>query len=543
MPVLAIRYDRLNSFLLRPLSRSQILELLPYIGLNIEDFDDEEVKVEYSPNRPDFGSPAGIAKALNYLKFEVEPKAEYALEGSGIQVNVDETVQEVRPQIFALYAELQFSESTLKELISFQEDLHNGIGRKRRKFAIGLHDTSRIIPPIYYTTEGESFKFIPLNGSIPMSIDEIMKETEQGVLYSHILPSKDRFPILKDSMGQVLSFPPIINGNVTALTERTRTLFVDVTATERSSAEDALSLLATALLDYGGVVYTVKIVRPDGSFDCPMLDSKKMTLRVENIKRILGVPLGYDEAIRSLRKVNMKASRKGRQIEVQVPKYRVDILHEVDLIEEVGYGYGYNRITPLALKLPQQAKPLKTKRFYEDVRLCLIGLGFTEVMNFYMSNKILQSPFSKSLIEVESPKTREYDVLRSSILPQLLQVLSSNIHEQYPQKIFEIGRTFNLREDNEIEESVKLAASISSSETTFTEIKSTAVSTLNQIGVRDFKMAPLAHEYFIGGRCASIVDSRGIIGVLGEVSPKYISEASLRNPVAALEIDLTKLLK
>ncbi|MGQ9782045.1 MAG: phenylalanine--tRNA ligase subunit beta [Nitrososphaeria archaeon] len=543
MPVLSIRYDRLNSFLRRPLSRSQILELLPYIGLDIEDFDDEEVKVEYSPNRPDFGSPAGIAKALNYLNFELDARTEYILEDSGIQVNVDKNVENVRPYILALYAKLQFSESTLKELISFQEDLHNGIGRKRRKFAIGLHDMSKIIPPIYYATECGNFKFIPLNGSVPMTIEEILKQTEQGILYSNVLSSMDRFPILKDSMGQVLSFPPIINGNVTALTERTRTLFVDVTATDLASAEDALSLLATTLFDYGGTVYKVRVVRSDGSFYCPTLDSKKMILRIENIRRILGVPLGYNEAIKSLKRVNMKASRRGSQIEVQVPRYRVDVLHEVDLIEEVGYGYGYNRITPLPLRLPQQAKPLKTKRFYEDVRLCLIGLGFTEVMNFYMSNKILQSPFSQSLIEVESPKTREYDVLRSSILPQLLQVLSFNVHEQYPQKIFEIGRTFALKGDNGIEEDVKLAASISSSEITFTEIKSTAVSTLNYVGVKDFKMAPLSHEYFISGRCASIEGSRGRIGILGEVSPQYISQASLRNPVAALEIDLTKLLK
>ena len=543
MPVLTIRYDRLNSFLQKPFSRDQILELLPFIGLDIEDFDEEEVKVEYSPNRPDFGSPVGIAKALNYLNFGVEIKTEYALQDSDICVNVDKDVENVRPYILGLYAKLQFSESVLKELISFQEDLHNGIGRKRRKFAIGLHDASKIRPPIYYTAEDGNFKFVPLYGSNPMAINDILKQTEQGILYSNILSSSNRFPVLKDSLGQVLSFPPIINGNVTVLTEGTKTLFVDVTATGFSPAEDALALLATTLLDYGASVYRIKIVRLGKSFGCPMLNPKKMNLRIENVKRVLGVSLDYKEVIETLKRVNMKALKRGNQLEVYVPRYRVDILHEVDLIEEVGYGYGYNRMTPLQPKLPQQAKPFRAKLFYGDIRLCLIGLGFTEVMNFYLSNRGLQSPFSRSLIEVESPKTKEYDVLRYSMLPQLLQVLSFNIHEQYPQKIFEIGRTFELSNSNNIIESVKVAASISSSNTTFTEIKSTALSILNYIGVKDFKIDTLSHEYLIGGRCASIENSSGRVGIFGEVSPTYITQASLRNPVTALEMDLTKLLK
>jgi len=543
MPVLTIRYDRLNSFLKKSLSSNQILELLPYVGLDIEDSNDEEVKIEYSPNRPDFGSPAGIAKALNYLNFEVEPKVEYDLPASDIYVNVDKSVEAIRPYILGLYAKLDFSESIIKEVISFQEDLHNGIGRKRRKFAIGLHDASKITAPIYYTTEDPSFKFIPLNGATPLSIEEILKDTEQGIHYANILSSRHIFPILKDSVNHVLSFPPIINGNITVLTERTKNLFVDVTATELSSAEDALALLATTFIDYGASVYKIKVVRPDKSFDSPILTPKKMQLRIDNVKRILGIPIGFNETINLLKKVNIRASKKGNHIEVFVPRYRTDILHEVDLIEEVGYGYGYNKITPLELRLPQQGKPLKTKEKINDVRLCLIGLGFIEIMNFYLSNKELQHPFSPSLIEIESPKTQEYNVLRYSIIPQLLQVLSSNIHEQYPQKIFEIGRTFELDKNGQnIVENIKVSAMISHSETTFTEIKSTTVSILDYLGLKNYKVNALSHEYFINGRCASIDNNSTYIGVLGEVSPLYISQSPLRNSVTALEINLTKLL-
>ncbi|MEM3403691.1 MAG: phenylalanine--tRNA ligase subunit beta [Nitrososphaeria archaeon] len=543
MPVLNIRYDRLNCFLKKWFSKDQILEFLPFIGLDIEDFDDEEVKVEYSPNRPDFGSPAGIAKAINYLYFDIPPQRLFDFPISNIEVFVDKSVEKVRPCIFVMYAELQFSEYILKELISFQEDLHNGIGRKRTKFAIGLHDASKITPPIYYTTENRYFKFTPLNCVEPMTIEDVLKKTEQGIHYSHILCSKELFPIIKDSKQQVLSFPPIINGNLTTLTEKTKSLFVDVTSTEPKAAQDALALLATTLIDYGASVYKVRVISSNKSFMSPILTPLKMELNVENVKRILGIKITQEQTINLLKKVNMHSVKKGKKLEVEVPRYRIDVIHQVDLIEEVGYGYGYNNIRPLSLKLPQLGKPLKIKRFYDDVRLCLIGLGFTEVMNFYLSNKELQQPFSSSLVEVEAPKTQGYNVLRASIIPQLLEVSSSNIHETYPQKFFELGRTFELNSHRSITEIIKAASLISSSETNFTEIKSTTLSVLNYLGIKDCKITTMSNEYFIDGRCASIEVKDENIGILGEISPFYITKFSLRNPVTALEINLTKIFK
>jgi len=544
MPVLTIRFDRLNSLLKKVVSRKQILELLPFIGLDIEDSSEEEVKVEYNPNRPDYGSPAGIAKSLNYLHFGEEPRVKYDFPDSNIIVYVDESVNKVRPYIFSLYSELPFSESTLIELISLQEDLHEGIGRSRRKFAIGLHDAAKIHPPIYYKTENRDFKFVPLNSTKSMTVEEVLQQTEQGLHYSDLLSSRSRFPMIKDSKGEVLSFPPIINGNLTTLSERTGSLFIDVTATEPSGAEDALALLATTLLDYGASVFKVKIVGSSSSFTSPALNSRKMTINPTNVKRILGLPLSKEETVLTLKKVGIHASIKGDLIEADVPRHRIDILHEVDLIEEVGYGYGFNNITPLELKLPQEGKPLSSKRLHSDVRLCLIGLGFAEVMNFYLSSKEIQTPFSSTIIEVESPMAQEYDALRYSIIPQLLQVLSYNIHEQYPQKIFEIGRTFEFEEKAQgIKENVKVAALLTHPEATLTEIKSTVVSIMNYLGIREYESKASRHQYFIEGRSASIDFKGRTIGIFGEVSPIYISKASLRNPITALELNLTKLIE
>jgi phenylalanyl-tRNA synthetase beta chain len=544
MPVLSFRFERLNSFLKRRLSKEKILEILPLLGLNIEDVSDDEIKVEYSPNRPDYGSPAGIAKAINYFYFNEAPRIEFQLERSDYKVYVDKNVKEIRPYIIGMYAKLKFSEETLRELISLQEDLHEGIGRRRRKFAIGLHDASKIKPPIYYTVEAAEFKFIPLYNDKPMSIQEILSQTEQGKLYAHLLTRRDLFPILKDSLGQVLSFPPIINGNVTMLTERTQEIFVDITANELEQAEDALSILATTLMDYGAKVYTVEINFDSTKMETPNLTPRKMYLNSYNIKKILGISLKSNEVIEALKKVNMIGKTKDKQIEVLIPRYRTDILHEVDLIEEVGYGFGYNRLKPLPLKLHQNGRPLKIKRIVRDIRECLIGLGFIEVMTFYLANKDDQKPFTDNLIEVAEPKAKEYNVLRGTIVPQLLKVLASNIHEPYPQKIFEIGRTFKLRDENNdsIKEEIKIAALITHSDASFTEIKSVAIALMNYLGIKNYSFKASMHPYFIEGRCAAVIKNNKKIGVLGEISPLYLQKEGLRNPASGFEIDLENMI-
>ncbi|MEM0052941.1 MAG: phenylalanine--tRNA ligase subunit beta [Nitrososphaeria archaeon] len=542
MPVLSFKYERLNNFLEKKLSKEEILEIIPLLGLNIEDFNDEEIKVEYSPNRPDYGSPAGIAKAINHFYFNKEPSIEVQINKSEYVVHVDRRVEEIRPYVVGLYARLQFSEQTLKELISLQEDLHEGIGRKRKKFAIGLHDASRIRPPIYYTVEGPEFKFVPLYHDTQKSILEILSQTEQGKLYGHLLAKKNVFPILKDSLNQVLSFPPIINGNVTILSEKTKELFVDITACELEPAEDALSILATALLDYGAKIYSVEINFYDKKLETPNLSPRKMLLNKDSIRKILGISLKTNEVISIFKKVNMsaRAVKNGKEIEVIVPRHRIDILHEVDLIEEVGYGFGYNKLRPLPLKLHQNGKPLRNKKIFEDIRNCLIGLGFIEVMTFYLANKEEQNMFAKHLIEVAEPKTKEYNVLRSAIIPQLLKVLSSNIHEPYPQKVFEIGRIFELKRRNIIKEKVKVAGLISHADTSFTEIKSVVNALLNYLGTKNYTFKACTHPYFIDGRCAILIQNNRKVGLLGEILPYYIQKEGLRHPVSGFEISLEK---
>ena len=161
--------------------------------------------------------------------------------GAGqISVEVDENLAEVRPFIACAVARhIELDDETIRQLISMQEDLHNGIARKRRKAAIGLHDLDAIVPPLTYRGVDASFEFTPLGSSARMSIAADTERTETGVSYGAILKGSDVYPVLADSAGTVLSFPPIINGDRTKVGTRTRNLFIDVTSTVERIGDDA----------------------------------------------------------------------------------------------------------------------------------------------------------------------------------------------------------------------------------------------------------------------------------------------------------------
>ena len=119
----------------------------------------------------------------------------------------------------AFYAEIPVTDELIKQLITMQEDLHNGIGRRRSKVAIGIHNADVITNQIkYYATKDQDFSFVPLGSREKRTISQILEGTEQGVSYGKLLFGT--FPILEDSRGNVLSMPPIINGDLTRLARR-----------------------------------------------------------------------------------------------------------------------------------------------------------------------------------------------------------------------------------------------------------------------------------------------------------------------------------
>jgi phenylalanyl-tRNA synthetase beta chain len=551
MPVITFDYQDLRDLGI-DISKEKLIDILPMMGSDIDDFDDESIKVEFFPNRPDQLSVEGVARSLKgFLGLELG-MPHYPTEDSGMQVFVDEKLADIRPYIsFAVIENVSFDDSKLIQAMEFQEDLHWVIGRDRKKVAIGIHNLDVINGPFYYkAVEGAEITFIPLDSLGEMTPLEILQEHGKGVKYAHLLDEFDRYPLIVDKDGQVLSMPPIINGELTKLTEDTTNVLVDVTGTDQQAVDNALHIICSSFAEVGGQIKTLEVVYSEGTVTTPDLTPKKKNLSVENTRKITGLDLKAEDIKLLINKARMDAEIiSEEELEVTIPAYRVDILHEVDLIENVATEYCFNKIESY---LPDVATIAHTHKWFTSDKLLreiLVGLGFQEIMslmltseeNHYQNMRLEED----ERVEVSQPISQDRTMIRKSLINSLMEFLEDNKHEDLPQKIFEVGDVIYVDENQETNTRIvkKMAAAITHSTANFTEIKSTVAAIMDNLGL-EMKVEPETHPSFIKGRCAKIVGTlNGQIhaeGFFGEMNPEVITNFELEYPVVAFELEFKK---
>lgn len=550
MPVITLQRDRFCLFIGRPLSVEQIAKNLPWLGLDIEEVGPDYVKVEFNPNRVDFSSYAGIARAFRGLMGWETGLPKYEAQRGEIVLNVDPTVSEVRPCVLAtVIRDIKLDDDSIGELMEIQEDLHWGVGRDRKKASIGVHNLASVQPPFAYTTgHPDTLRFVPLDKTEEMSLREILEKHEKGVAYRHTVDWASRYPLILDSEERVLSFPPIINGELTRVDHQTRNLFIEVTGTGQNAIARALNVLVTALADMGGTIESVQVRYPDHLIVSPDLRPQQMKLRVDYACKLLGLRLSEAKTARCLRKCRLDAKRVGKGIlEVLIPAYRIDILHEVDLVEEVAIGYGYFRLKPSKPSTMTTGEQHRASEAANHVRQIMIGLGFTETLNFILTNETVHYEKTrkepKGMIRLANPVSREYSIVRGDLLPSLMKNLADNKHESYPQRIFEVSDVLRIREKAETrcERRLHVAGVSSYATSNFTEIKSHVEALLTNLGLKGWEIKETRHPSFLDGRTAAIYVQRKKIGTLGEVHPQVLNNFQLENPTSAFEIDLEKI--
>ena len=547
MPVITLQKERFSRFVGRELAVEDMVNWLPWLGFDIEEIGLDYVKLEFNPNRIDFCSYAGVARAFRGL-LELETKLpKYDVKEGKTLLKISKYVSEIRPfMLAAIVRDIKLDEETIVELMEMQEDLHWGIGRNRKKTSIGIHNLDVVNPPFTYTAvEPDKARFVPLDKVEEMSLREILERHEKGVAYKHLIDWAPRYPLLIDKDAKVLSMPPIINGELTRVRSDTTNLFLDVTGTDYVAVKRGLNVLATALADMGGTLEKVHVRYHDRTVISPDLAPQTMRLRVDYANELLGLTLSEAQILEGLEKCRLDVHTVGSGIfEVAVTAYRIDVLHEVDLVEEVAIGYGYYRLEPTIPKTVTIGEQHSANRNATIARQVMTGLGFTEVMNFTLINEVVQYEKMRlrahNIIKLANPVSSEYSILRETLLPGLLKNLMGNKHESFPQRLFEVsdvGR-INLRLETRCERRLHIAGILSHSTANFTETKSNVEAFLSNIGAIHWNMKPTRHASFIEGRAAAIHFKRKKIGILGEIHPEVLANFELENPTGAFEIDI-----
>ncbi|MHA1682606.1 MAG: phenylalanine--tRNA ligase subunit beta [Promethearchaeota archaeon] len=548
MPAIELSLNRLSKLVGKECTVDDMELDLQWIGLDLDDVSEDIIKVEYNPNRPDFSSPEGIARALRgYYNIETGLPV-YELADSNYHVNVDPRVGEVRPYIVtAIVKNVQLDEEEVATLMNVQEDLHWAIGRGRKKVAIGVHDLDTIEPPFRYTAvEPDSMKFEPLQmPGYELTPAEILTDHPKGVEFAHILKDASVYPMIFDKNDNVISFPPIINGTLTMVTDDTKNLFIDMTGTNFKAVNFALNVLCTMLSDMGCKVETCTNHYEDKGVVSPNFEPAKWTVEERYINSYLGLDLSTDEIIKAFNKVRFGAtpSKKKGYVDVLVPPYRGDLLHPVDFTEEVAMGYGYSNLpTTLVLSLSGgQYHPIMEKQ--NAVRKLMIGLGFQEVVNFVLSNK--EKSFGatrrswKGGIVITNPVSKQFDTTRQDLVSGLIQNLQDNKHQAIPINIFEVGDCIILdsKAETGARRDVHLACVMYDSSSEYTKIRSVLDSFMEMYGVT-FTAKAASNPFGMDGRTADIYVKNKRIGTIGEIHPEILVNFDLEFPATFLELNL-----
>ncbi len=519
---------------------------------------DSAIRIDLLADRPDLFNTAGLARAIKgYLGIETGmPK--FPCKPGEIEVTVDPSIIPIRPYIVCAEITVPaLDHASLRELMKLQENLHWGIGRDRKLASIGIYSLDALTLPITYTSvDPKNFTFHPLAvADKDMTPEQILKEHPKGMAYAHLLEPFDRYPLLIDGKGLVLSMPPIINSEETKCRIGNTRLFADVTGTTGQAINDALNILVCAVIELGGEIKTVKITYPDRAQDTPGLTSGGIDVSYEGARRWLGLDFSREEFVQCIEKMRLDvtpmdkdkhAKETGDAYRVDYPVYRSDIRHEVDIFEDILIGYGIERVPMKLVPTLTVGKERPEEYIANMVRGVLTGLGFTEIMSLNLTSE--ENHFTRlnlepdeTYVRVDNPKTLNQRVLRSHVMTGVMETLEKNRRKPVPQKVFEIGPVTQLAPETEtgVHEYRHLGFGLVGPEAGYAEARAVLDSVMRELGFKGTYKA-VDHPTFLEGRCAEVSGENGLWARVGEIHPQVLNNFFLGHPAVYCELRLAR---
>ncbi len=509
-------------------------------------------KAEIFPNRPDMLSVEGISRSLRGCIGSETGLKQYSVFQSGIAVKVNDiSLSEIRPFCsFAVVDRVALDDFSLASMMQLQEKLHMTHGRRRKKASIGIYDLGTVTPPLTYgAMEPGQIEFVPLDSTGTMSAEQILSSHPKGREYRSLLEGLKKYPVLVDSKGRFLSMPPIINSEDTKVTPATRSIFIDATGWDQAAVDEAVKIMATSIAERFPKSRIGTVAVDGGVRVTPEMTPRTMGLDAGYCNRLLGVPLSSERIAECLRKMRFDAAIiPGGNISVAIPPYRTDIMHPIDLVEDVAIAHGYGNFSPSIPAMPNVGCELPESGVSSTARTIMTGLGFTEAFTFVLSdpkklfgNMMVPSP--RRVAEIANPKTADFTVVRDAILPGLMEVLGYNAHQAYPQKLFELGEVVSVLNNNdnndgggEARNGMSMAGVMAHSQANYSEIKSVVEAVCRITGTKISSLARSdAAPWFIKGRGAAISE-KGVMCSFGEIHPQVLENWGIGVPVTAFEL-------
>ena len=523
------------------------------------------IKIELNDtNRPDLWSTAGLTRLLKIYAGAASNNTEYEkfLSSKNIEkpsaertVEVSAELQDIRPFAAGFVISGKPVDSLmLQDIIQTQEKLCRNFGRKRKSVSMGVYRDAFIRWPVSYTAaDPDNTSFIPLDMKTSITCRRILKEHPKGVEYGAIIADKRFFPILKDSAGGILSMPPIINSaEIGAVKVGDSDRFVEFTGIDITSVLLAANITACDFSDAGYRILPVKIEYPyetefGKTITTPYYFQTPAHTSVKAVNQLLGSDFSPEEIAAALKKTDCKAEIKDGLITVFPSPYRNDFLHEVDIIEDVMMGQSVSSFTP---EIPAEftvGRLLPETLLSRKIKKLAVGMGYQEMIFNYLGSKKdyieRMCIDGKDVIEIANPMSENYQFVRPSIIPSLLNAEMNSANAVYPHKIFEIGKIAFLCETDST--GTKTAQSFgfltAAQNANFNDAASETANLLYYLDV-GYTVCETEDPRFIKGRQAGILYRNEQIGIFGEISPQVLGNWSITVPCYAGELNIEKLI-
>lgn len=525
-------------------NKEELQEALWKTKTELESMEGDLLKVaQADTNRPDLLSTEGIARELRYRLGKQKKIAEYKTKKSGMVATIDPALKKIRPKAaYAVAWNVSITDELLRQLIQLQEKICLTFGQKRKEIAIGIFDWDQVHQNVRYFAANPASAFVPLDYQTKMTLSEILKEHPKGKEFAHLLNGQKKFPLLADANNEVLSFPPIINSAASGkVTEKTRNLFLDVTGFNQEKINTTLAIFCAALFDRGARIGSVEVRYGKTKLTTPVFSKKKIIFRKELLEKISGMKKTDAEWKKRFEQSGFEAVFRGNKVECHYSNLRQDILHAVDIIEDLLISEGFHAIPAEEAKLAVVGKENAESTWTDLVREACSGLGLLEILTFTLTSKekqLQKTGLEEDVVEIANPVSTNYEIYRKNLFPELLAFLAKNKNAPYPQHLFEIGKTVEPDSTTEtgVREKQKLCVVLCDRKTGFSEIKSFLQAVCLAFSWK-FELQEIEHPSLESGQAGKIIIEKKE-GIIGTVNPATLQRFGLETPVTVLEIEI-----
>ena len=525
--------------------------------------DQRVIKIELNDtNRPDLWSTAGVArqlrvhsggKASDYSSFMSSKDKE--IDCGNRLVTVDPQLKDIRPYMIAfVISGKPIDEPMLLDIIQTQEKLCWNFGRKRRTVSMGVYRSSMIQWPVHYkAVDPDKTSFVPLQCEQPMTCRQILTDHPKGKDYGWILKDAPMFPLLTDDKGEIMSMAPIINSaTLGAVQVGDSDLLVEMTGSDMTSLLLSANIVACDFADAGYTILPCKVQHPyDTGFGkdivAPFYFQEPATASLSEINRLLGSQLTPEQATAALEKMGNTVTVAGDKVTVQIPPYRNDFLHEVDIIEDVMMGMELSSFPPEKPRDFTIGRLSPVTLFSRKAKSLMVGLGYQEMIFNYLGSKkdYIQKMNieGEKVIEISNPMSENYQFVRPSIIPSLLGAETGSGNAVYPHKIFEIGKIAFLCDEEVTGTRTRQSIGFltAAGDANFNTAAS-EVATLLHFLDHQYTVTEANDPRFIPGRQANIMVQDKVVGIFGEVHPAVLENWAITVPCVAGELDIEELM-